>query len=327
VLRLHFTSDDLARTCVAARPDALWEIVLSTNLLGNRDGRAVFDPWRAQARERLRRLPVWMPRLLRAIAPPQGDFPDFLTPAEAAAGVETGVEAVLSTPRTRLRQELAAMPGLPDWAAPLVRGEASALDSLGRALRSYHESVLSPDWSRVLAHAQADAAGRARALLHGGVEALLASFRPLLRWKPPVLEADYPEDRDVHLAGRGVTLVPSVFCWRTAVTLIDPGLPPVVVYPVERTVDWWRPHVQRPGQDSLQALLGATRAAVLRIAADGPSAGELARRIGLSSAATSYHLKALREASLINCSRRGTSTLMSLTPLGLNLLAENPSGH
>jgi len=326
VLRLHFTSDDLARTRVAAGPDPLWEVVLSTNLLGNRDGRAVFDPWRVQARERLRRLPRWMPRLLRSLAPPHGDFPDFLTPVEAAQGMEAGVDAVLATPRKRLGRELAAMTALPDWVAPLVRGEASALEPLGRALHSYHDEVLSPDWSRLSAHVQADVAVRARALLHGGVEALLAGFRPLLRWKPPILEADYPRDRDIHLGGRGVTLIPSVFCWRTVVTLIDPALPPTVVYPVERTTDWWRPYTQRPGQDSLQSLLGATRAAVLRIATDGPAAGELSRRVGLSPAATSHHLKALREAGLINCARRGTSTLVSLTPLGHDLLKENPLG-
>ncbi|MEV6058157.1 DUF5937 family protein [Streptomyces sp. NPDC052107] len=324
MLRLHFTSDDLARIRVAARPDPLWEVVLSTNLLGNREGRAVFDAWRGRARERLRRLPVWMPRLLRALAPPYGDFPDFLTPSEAAAGMECGIEAVLSTPGRRLSQELAAMPRLPEWTAPLVRGEAAALTSLGQALRTYYESVLLPDWPRVSTHAQADVAGRARTLLHGGADALLESFRPLLRWTPPVLEADYPKDRDIHLTGRGVTLVPSVFCWRTVVTLIDPGLPPVVVYPVERTAEWWRPHARHPGQDTLQSLLGTTRAAVLRVAADGPLAGEVAQRIGLSLAATSYHLKALREARLISCSRRGTSTLLFLTPLGVDLLAENP---
>lgn len=326
MLRLHFTSDDLARTRLAPGADPLWEVVLSTNLLGNREGRAVFDPWRARASERLRTLPVWMPRLLRTLAPPYSDFPDFLTPLRAEEGIEAGTEAVMATSRTRLRQELAAMPGLPAWVRPLARGDVPALESLGRALREYHDRIVSPDWARVLVHVQADLTARARALLHGGVEALLESFRPLLRWRSPVLEADYPKDRDLHLQGRGLTLVPSVFCWRTVVTLVDPALPPVLVYPVERTPEWWRPCDRRAGQDSLQPLLGATRAAVLRLAAEGPSAGELARRVGLSPPATSYHLKVLREASLISCSRRGTSTLVSLTPLGQGLLTENPSG-
>ena len=80
LLRLHFTETDLARTRIAYRPDALWELVLSANLLGNRDGRAVFDAWRTDSRARVRKLPVCHRQLIRLVAPPYSDFPDLLTP-------------------------------------------------------------------------------------------------------------------------------------------------------------------------------------------------------------------------------------------------------
>jgi len=63
-----------------------------------------------------------------------------------------------------------------------------------------------------------------------------SGLTPLFRWRWPVLEAPYPLDKDVHLAGRGLLLVPSYFCRRMPVTFADPGLPPVLVYPIT-TVD------------------------------------------------------------------------------------------
>ncbi|MGI3204228.1 hypothetical protein ACRJ4W_50920 [Streptomyces sp. GLT-R25] len=53
------------------------------------------------------------------------------------------------------------------------------------------------------AQIEADRAVRAREMLSGGVEALLSSLGPALRWRPPHLEAEYPLDRELRLGGRG----------------------------------------------------------------------------------------------------------------------------
>jgi len=325
LLRLHFTNDDLLRTRVAPGPNALWELVLGVNLLGNRQGGAVFDPWRQLARRSLRQLPAWQPLLLRYLAPPHGDFPDFLTPC-TTSGLETGLDLVLSTPRRRLRTELGMLGGLPSWAGRIATGDAEALGALGAALRGCHDSVIAPVWSRIQAHVQADRALRARALLEGGPDGLLAGFGPAMRWKPPVLEADYPVARDIHLGGRGLLLVPSVFCWRTPVTFIDPSLPPVLVYPVGRGPGWWARAGQQDGdgrRDGLHALLGRTRAEALRAVEAGCTTGELARRLGISAATASEHACILREAGLIGSLRHRNSVLHALTPLGTALLSEN----
>ncbi|MFD1271279.1 hypothetical protein ACFQ51_02890 [Streptomyces kaempferi] len=55
---------------------------------------------------------------------------------------------------------------------------------------------------------------RSRALLDGGTQALLEGLRPMARWNAPVLEVNYPVERDLYLDGRGLLLVPSYFCWR-----------------------------------------------------------------------------------------------------------------
>jgi hypothetical protein len=54
MLRVHFTSDDLARVRVATAPDPLWEITDSFQVLASaREGSPAFRAWRRQTRLRL----------------------------------------------------------------------------------------------------------------------------------------------------------------------------------------------------------------------------------------------------------------------------------
>jgi DNA-binding transcriptional ArsR family regulator len=321
MLRIHFTLEDLARTRLAAGPDAMWEIVLSLQLLQTRDGPVVFDRWRRDVRSRLG---GWM-RPLTTLAPQAPYFPDFLTPPELSSSVEQGIERVLATSRTRIRTELellAAHRRLPSWTGGLARGDTRILGDLGEAFRSYHRAVVNPSWESIQAHVEADRTRRIRAMAESGVEGLLASFRPLMRWRSPVLEADYPVSKDLHLDGRGLLLVPAFFCWRTPVTLVDPQLRPVLVYPIAHDLTGGAEYAGagRPGDTALVALLGSTRAAILRAVEDGCSTTELSRRAGTSVASASQHASVLREAGLIITQRYGGSVLHSITPLGFGLL-------
>ncbi|QNP68991.1 winged helix-turn-helix transcriptional regulator [Streptomyces roseirectus] len=323
-LRVHFTADDLSRIRLVREPDPLWETVLSVAVLTTAQGRAVFDPWRAQVRAGLRRLPCAVVRTLRTLAPPVGAFPDFLTPAEASDGLEAGLDAVLSTPRRRLHREVAALPGAPPWTRPLAEGDPQALKELGEALRTYHRAALAPYWPRLRALVDAERALRSRDMLDGGSEALLAGLAPTVRWRPPVLEVDYPVDRDLRLAGRGLVLVPSVFCWRLPISLVDPALPPVLVYPIARPPGWWAAPDHTAGRRGLANLLGPTRAACLRLIEDGCSTGELARRLGMTAPTASQHATVLREAGLTAATRHGNKVFHTLTPLGTALLRTGP---
>jgi DNA-binding transcriptional ArsR family regulator len=320
MLRLHFTSDDLSRIRFASRPDPLWETMLSIGLLSTVRGRAVFDPWRARARIGLAPLPREHWRLLRHLVPAKGDFPDFLTPSEASQGLEAGIAAILGTPRRRLRQEMTVLPHARSVTRPLREGDPAALRGLGEALRRYHAAVIAPYWPRIHAVVDAERAVRARTLLDHGSEELLAGLGPTMRWRPPVLETDYPAEHEIHLAGRGLLMVPSAFCWRTPVTLIDPGLPPVLVYPARRGPDWWHVTACGGAPRPLANLLGPTRAACLRVIEDGCTTGELARRIGGTSSTASQHATTLREAGLITSTRQGNTVIHTVTPLGAALL-------
>lgn len=321
MLRIRFTGDDLGRVRVACRPHALWETVLSLHVLQTRQ-RQGFAGWRDHALAGLTRAPLQdAMRILRPLVPAHGYFPDFLTPADGDGRVSDGIAAVVNTPPRRVAAELellAAQGGRPP--AELAAGAYTRLDRLGEALALYHSTVIAPYSWPMRALIEADRAARAQALLDGGVEALFGTLRPAIRWRPPVLEADYPVDQDLRLNGRGLLLVPSVFCRRHPITLLDSSLPPTLVYPIEHEGEPTVP--ARPdADDPLGALIGTTRGEVLRRLDEvGCSTSELARRVGISVASASQHAAVLRRNGLVISRRAGNAVMHSRTTLGIAVL-------
>jgi DNA-binding transcriptional ArsR family regulator len=338
LLRIFFSSDDIARTRVAPSADPVWELVLSLHLLQGRTHDPVMSGWKRDVADGLRReTAAGQLRLLFALNPPRGYFPDFLTPYDSQGGLDVGLDAIRTTPAASLRRDLTVLAGdnvLPGSAANLARGEPEALHHLTDSMELYQEIAISPYWTRIQTAVEADRSRRARALLDGGTEGMLASLRPAMRWEAGVLEVPgYPVSRELRLDGRGMLLVPSFFCARTPVTLLDPELPPVLVYPVERlgglpataaiTGEGAPPAAGRERESSreaLAALLGRTRASVLEVVDAGCSTGEIARRLSISPAAASQHTAVLRNAGLIVTRRDRNMVMHTLTPLGRAML-------
>ncbi|MFC6019401.1 ArsR/SmtB family transcription factor [Plantactinospora solaniradicis] len=337
MLRIFFSSEDIARTRVAPAADQVWELVLSLHLLQGRSRDPVMAGWRRDVSGGLRRDSVLgQLRLLLALNPPRGYFPDFLTPYQSLHGLEAGLDTIRSTPITALERDLNVLAvenplSLPSSANALARGDGEVLRHLTDSMRTYQVTAIEPYWARIQAAVEADRSRRARALLDGGAEGLLASLRPAMRWDSGVLEVpDYPVVRELHLDGRGLLLVPSFFCARIPVTLVDPELPPVLVYPVDR-LGGLTPAPgegagpvaavgQGGGQAALAALIGRTRARVLEVVGDGCSTGEVARRLHISPAAASQHTSVLRNAGLLVSHRDRNTVLHTLTPLGRAML-------
>ncbi|WP_329305990.1 winged helix-turn-helix domain-containing protein [Streptomyces sp. NBC_01260] len=323
MLRVYFTSEDLARVRVAPGPDFLWEISNSVQTLQRRDSERVFGAWRRWVRPRLSA----SPRLLSSLLPPRGYSPDFLTPTTGdRATLQAAVDTLMSTPRPRLRTDLtqlAATLQLPSWVRSLAGGDADTLRQLGEALRTYQLEALAPYWQRVHAHIDADRALRLRSLLDGGTEGLLAGLGPQFRWRPPVLEVTYPVDQQLWLRGRGLVLQPSFFCWPTPITLADGDLPPVLVYPIHHTTDWAGPAPARAaeGAGPLGPLLGRTRAGLLRATRTGCSTVEAARLLDVTHPAVSQHLNVLRAAGLVATVRKAGRSFHVATAEGRALLA------
>ncbi|MGW8988023.1 winged helix-turn-helix domain-containing protein [Streptomyces parvus] len=316
-LRIHFTADDLARITVAPRPDPMWELVNSLHALQARQTASEHAPWIRHVRKRLVRSDLRGPiRLLTTLVPPRGNFPDFLTPPHQG-GMEAARDLIRATPAARLRSEIASCaenrkrPST--WLRRLAEGERGARQELDGAVLTYFRELLAPQLHLIDDVVHADRALHSRNVLEGGAERLLNTLPPSIRWEPPMLIADYPRDGDLHLGGRGISLVPSFFCTGRPVTLIDPELPPVLVYPASR-------HPGSAGPlDGLPELLGRTRALALYALSSPCSTGELARRIGVSIGTASKHASVLRTTKLITSTRRGGEVVHALTPLGREL--------
>ncbi|MFG2169083.1 ArsR/SmtB family transcription factor [Micromonospora chersina] len=331
MLKVIFSREDILRTRVAAAADPVWELVLSLHLLQGRGRDPLLTEWRRTVARGLRTdSAAERYRLLLALNPPRGYFPDFLTPYASKDGLEAGLEAVRGTPAGMLRRDLTLLAEentLPSSASALARGEPEVLCHLTDSMLRYQSLAVTPYWSRIQAAVEADRARRARAMLDGGAEGLLASLRPSMRWDGEVLEVlDYPDSRELHLDGRGLLLVPSFFCARTPVALLDPNLPPVLVYPVDRLgglmpeAGSGAGHADAAQREALAALLGRTRAGVLEAADEGCTTGEVARRLRISAAAASQHTTVLRNAGLLVSHRDRNTVLHTLTPLGRAVL-------
>ncbi|MEU0159251.1 ArsR family transcriptional regulator [Streptomyces sp. NPDC006261] len=361
MLRIHFTAQDLEYVRIARSPDPLWEIVCSVCRLQTDEGRIAFGLWRRAVTPLLRGggggggeragggggVDRAVAVALRSLMPCGPYIPDFLTPAVdgGIADLRQGVDRVLSTPRSRLLREFRLLaeseagaravagpgPGAraravrPFAAEQLARGDAAALRALGGLLTAYDAAFVAPYRPWIDAAVASDVAWRSRELAAGGTRALLETFRPMARWSPPVLEVTYPVDRDLHLAGRGLLLVPSYFCWRKPITLFDGALLPVLVYPVEKPVQL--PAAATSGA-SLSRLLGPTRAALLyEVSARGcATTSELALAVRCSLPNTCQQLAILREAGLAACRKEGRCVLHHPTPLGRRLLEATGAG-
>ncbi|GAA0275628.1 winged helix-turn-helix domain-containing protein [Streptomyces polychromogenes] len=315
LLRIHFTGADLARTSVASRPDPLWETVLSLRMLQHRTGNPAAEAW---GRAVLARRPEGL-RTLLPLVRPLGYFPDFLTPSDGSPDIERGLDALAATPARHLSGDLEVLASggtLPSWTRDLGAGRPDALRGLAGALRGYHAAAVAPLEQTMRTTVRAEYAAQAKTAAESGIEGVLAGLGPGMRWRPPVLEVQYPVDQELHLAGRGLLLVPTLFRARTPVSLLDPELPPVLTYPARRTVS-----PDDSAGRKLVPLIGRTRSEILHHTSEGSrSTSELARLVGMSQASVSHHTSVLRAAGLISSTRHRNSVLHAVTSLGSLLL-------
>ncbi|CAM5483089.1 ArsR/SmtB family transcription factor [Streptomyces abikoensis] len=183
-----------------------------------------------------------------------------------------------------------------------------------RSAEAYREVALDPYWEAVRSSVDGDRALRIRALLDGGVNGLLRSYAPTMRWLPPTLHVRSAVERDRELGGRGLLLQPSHFCHGAGHLPEDPDAPPVLVHPAAQ------PQTGPVADKALARLMGATRAGILIAAGTACTSGELARRVGVSAPTVSHHLAALRDAGLLRTVPHGTTALHVRTRTGSALV-------
>ncbi|MFJ3928433.1 ArsR/SmtB family transcription factor [Streptomyces sp. NPDC090022] len=231
--------------------------------------------------------------------------------------------------RIRMRRVSAAhgAPSAPSG-PPAMEPALSLLETLTspvpRETDLFHTAAVQPFWDRILRTLKAERDACGRAMLAGGMEHVLNSLHGSVRWEAPVLRIDNSQPgRQTDLAGRGLTLVPSLFAPQPF--LIDAALGwsglPVLVYNVtpapEAAAALWQ---GREGESALRALLGRTRADVLVTLQDARSTGEIAEQLQISNPSASKHVTVLRRAGFVTTERRENSSVHLLTPLGEAIL-------
>ena len=323
MVRVNFTADDLARTRFGTAPAPLVESGLALAELrrtGARRSRGRSRAWLHQAR---RAFPPTA-RPLLDLASPQGPWPLFTEPP--APDLDEALDIVRSTPRQYLRCELADLwqdrPGRPSaWLQNLADGDAEALEVVVRALRAFHDAVVAPRWDTVVSSFHSDVARRMPVLAAGGHQALFDTLDERLRWRDDGLERE-GKGGEYDLGGIGLLLMPSTFWSGPPVFGIGDGnrFAHTMLYPAQPNGQPSDP--DKAGTDNLAALLGPTRAAVLRALAEPRGTAELACQVGISPASASEHAKVLRDANLIETRRQGRSVRHSLTPLGRTIVGQ-----
>lgn len=327
VYRIHFTSQDLARTRMADKPLPFVELHVAMRAVQGRTRPASLDSWRRSVDARL----TAPARMALSLVPPVGYSPSFFPPS-CAGDPEELPERVLATPRAEIRAQLSAMAevqALPPWAHRLA-DDTALLKRLGGELGRLYDHLLSPFWAQIEDLFTMDRTARVQQWLSGGVERVLAQANPRwMRWNAPVLEITMVNEAeyDLVLEGQGVLLHPSALCDRTIVDS-EARPQPVITYPAclddplrRLTVLTPEPVKARPG-GAVSALLGQTRSSVLNAVAEhaGCSTKELANLVGIAPATASEHATVLREAGLIQTVRHRNTVRHSPTGLGISLL-------
>jgi DNA-binding transcriptional ArsR family regulator len=334
VLRIHLSPHDIATLRLVPPLGPLGETIHSMTALRRRPDSVALSSWQRQVHRTLdaglRRLPavITSSHSRLALAGVAGARAETVRREFA-----TAANAVLAADRDRARTEGDSHiePG------ECLRTELRALaDECGVPLRllrqicAYHRSAIAPVWGIVRAQHANDRTSRARTMLEQGVEGLLNTLHPRVRWSSPTLSLIDGTDGEVHLDGQGLALAPSFFL-RKPVLLLDPvasGGVAVVIYPIRLDPtglgDSW---TTSDAERAIGRLLGRTRAQTLAAIASGTSTtGDIARRIGVSAAAVSQHLNVLRDARLIVTHRHGADSAHSITARGLDLLERGDSG-
>ncbi|MEV7098020.1 winged helix-turn-helix domain-containing protein [Amycolatopsis sp. NPDC051045] len=327
-LRMVFDRQDLQRVRLATAADPMWELALGVHKTRLSRLPASLAGWRQECDRRLAGASrgIDAVALVRDLVPGRGAFPDFLTPPGPVTEVGAGCEAVLCTPRSRVRADLATVFAdrpVPGWVRSLAQDDQAMRRELVRALRDADDLLIAPYWARIRELVATDHAARAQELATHGVHALLANLPGVLGWDGRVLRTSYPVNRVVHLRGRGLSLQGSYFCQGSPVTWLDPELPPVLVFQALG-------HAAGPDvlvSEHLVALLGRTRAECLRALLAPHTTTELAAHLGTSIGTASKQATVLRETGLVTSERRGTVVLHSTTSLGLALLVGENAGR
>ncbi len=273
-------------------------------------------------------------RLISALITPSGNaIPDFLTPMPGPGvsrpTLDDGLAAIAGTDPELIHTQLDELRegGEPSPAlARLLDEPERAGPRIAGALERYHRVVIAPMWPAVSRILESDITFRGRELAIGGPTQLFASLNPNLTWdRDGRLRLDLAYARgtgEYASAGRGLTLIPSVFLTRLVSAHSPETAVPHAGYPARGSATLMESmRAVPPG--ALRRLIGGAKADVLHALDEPVAVGELARRLEVTPSAASQSLRVLHENGLVERARSGREVLYRRTPDGDRLVRGN----
>jgi DNA-binding transcriptional ArsR family regulator len=315
MLRYRLSESDLGEIRFGVSP--LCELGLSLRALRDPARYPSQVPWLMRTRDARDRLDL---APLLSLLDERMWTPDFLNPRP-------------DSPLTTIESEMAALaridPRIFVTSIEKVHGHVPpaftgpprrALERTLAALGAYWDGVFAPWWPRMRSVLQADIVHRGRQMAGLGLSAMLGGLSAKVEFDDNVLSVHLADrrQRTVDIAGRGLTLVPTMFT-RGASVPVDDAEPPMLLYAARGHGMMWA--TEKPASAAAVAeLLGRTRAALLAALAEPASSTELALRFEVTTSAVNQHLRALHAGGLVTSTRYGRSVLYFRSELGEALL-------
>lgn len=315
MLRILFTAEDLASTSFVPEPAP----ILETKLAAIGLQRGIGTPWGERWR---RRALATFPRSAEPVRELVPGFSWTVSPSSVAVDFDTWRDASASLGPQHEHAETQlwyGSAGVPPLIRASAEGDREAERVFLHAMKATFAAVVQPYWADVRANHHAELIKQGRTVTSRGVGAMLTTAIAGARWCGDWLLIDSPYERTVRLGGRGLVLTPVAFWSGPPLIGGFPDRPLLLAYPAPATLSL------RVGNESdpLAAVLGTTRAAVLRLLVTEHTTSDIARRLGISPATASEHAAALRAARLITSRRDGKAVVHHAAALGRDLIDVN----
>lgn len=321
MIKLHLQAEDLARMRLAYSP--LLEMAMSFKVAQIPSWQGGYQNWLKGAQENLQG--VSLPYMHAVITPhyiasylmptplmPIRDFGDEVTRLKTTSA-ETVRQQMLCLlqvdPLTPTRQHFLD--------EPLI-----ALEHLVTEVIIYWKRTLEPHWRQMMSILENAVLHQAHSLALRGTEQSLNLLADNATYEDAVLQIDKPRmpfwEDDYYLRGDGVQLVPALFKYQSSAHVREPQLP-MVLYNA-RGFGLLEPETPPLTSESLQLLIGDSKARVLEALQKPRNTQELAQYLSLSTGAISQHLKNLHQTGLVESYRSGYYVFYRLTQRGHQFL-------
>jgi DNA-binding transcriptional ArsR family regulator len=322
-LRIRMSDEDVQKMRLAISP--LTELALSFYAIQSGEISPLHGPWVARVRAVAPRLDL---EVLRALLPVRGHIPDFFFAGvrDANTTLEGQLESLRSCPEDQVTAGLMDAWHTEDLPAPVRHlSRPAQRELIIGALREYWRLCMAPDWEFIRSALEDDVAYRSKTFVNKGLGDLVRDVNDRLSLEDDhIVVSRWRCGGEFVLRGGGLALIPSVFAGQHLLWRANADGASFLGYPCRGAGSLWRrKEVSRSHSDSLGALLGRGRAAVLLAAATPRSTTELAQALGQSPGTVSAHLSILRASGLVSAWRVGRRVLYGITSLGASIAAAN----